>query len=108
MKKNWFDYRKELNKETDNVCNIINCHPSLVHLFTSDDKGKVKINLRYSNWIMAEIDENEIRNPSYATSIGILNFIKYFNEKKDFEDYNNGIGGISGKIISFLSKVFTS
>lgn len=58
--------------------------------------------------IAQEIDENEIRNPSYATSIGILNFIKYFNEKKDFEDYNNGIGGISGKIISFLSKVFTS
>ena len=58
--------------------------------------------------IAQEIDENEIRNPSYATSIGILNFIKYFNEKKDFEDYNNGIGGISRKIISFLSKVFTS
>ena len=58
--------------------------------------------------IAQEIDENEIKNPSYATSIGILNFIKYFNEKKDFEDYNNGIGGISGKIISFLSKVFTS
>ena len=58
--------------------------------------------------IAQEIDENEIKNPSYATSIGILNFIKYFNEKKDFEDYNNGIGGISGKVISFLSKVFTS
>ena len=29
--------------------------------------------------IAQEIDENEIRNPSYATSIGILNFIKYFN-----------------------------
>lgn len=60
MKKNWFDYRKELDKEVDNVCDIINCHPSLVHLFTSDDKGKIKINLRYSNWIMAKIDENEI------------------------------------------------
>lgn len=54
------------------------------------------------------INENEMKNPSYATSIGILKFIKYFNEKKDFEDYRNGIGGITGRIISFLTKIFTS
>lgn len=54
------------------------------------------------------INENEIKNPSYATSIGILNFIKYFNEKKDFEDYKNGVGGIIGKITNFLTKIFTS
>lgn len=60
MSNNWFNYRKRLDKEVDNVCNIINCHPSLINLFTSSDKGKVKINLKYSNWIKAEIDENEI------------------------------------------------
>ena len=81
MKKNRFDFRKELDKEVDNVCDIINYHPSLVHLFTSDDKGKIKINMRFSNWITAEIDENEILffNREYTRENRIL--------KPKYEDF---------------------
>lgn len=82
--------------------------PGLDNYITKTFGIKTRIGRPEDFTVSQNINENEMKDPSYATSVGILKFVKHYSEKKDFEDYRNGFGGIVGRIIGFLTKIFTS
>lgn len=82
--------------------------PGLDNFITKNFKIKSRIGIPENFSVSHGINENEIKKPAYATSIGILNFIRYLYIKKETEDYKNKTRGFAQKVVSFIMNLFLS
>lgn len=82
--------------------------PGLDNFITKNFKIKSRIGIPESFSVSQGINENEIKKPAYATSIGILNFARYLYLRKETEDYKNKTKGFAQKVVSFVMNLFLS
>jgi cell division protein FtsA len=82
--------------------------PGLDGFITKTTNIKTRIGVPENFSVSHGIDEAEVRKPMYATAIGILNFISYFNGRERVEDYRKNTSGVVDRIINFLTGLFTS
>jgi cell division protein FtsA len=88
---------------TGGVANV----PGLDNFIATTTNIKTRIGIPENFSVSHLVNENEIKKPIYATSIGILNFVDYFSPEEEVR--TTGImAGIADRVIGFLTGLFTS
>ncbi|MDR3079249.1 MAG: cell division protein FtsA [Rickettsiales bacterium] len=88
---------------TGGVANV----PGLDNFITAKTNIKTRIGIPENFSVSHLINENEIKKPIYATSIGILNFVDYFTVEEEVKA-PGPMAGMADRVISFLTGLFTS
>ena len=87
---------------TGGVANVLGIEIFVNDIFDMNTRiGNPDFSLLTSN-----IEFKKLRNPSYASSVGILSFLKKVKEQKNFEDYQNVKNNKLKRFIDFFTELF--
>ncbi|MBR2141342.1 MAG: cell division protein FtsA [Rickettsiales bacterium] len=74
---------------------------------TKITKIKSRIGLITDFYVGSSMDERLLKGPSFATAVGLINFVNLFYRNNNIEDYR-GSNSIFSKVINFLINLFIS
>lgn len=82
--------------------------PGVDSFITKSLRQKVRIGLPIGFSISEGIgiSENEIHRSSYATAVGMLNFLKYLDRQREIENRRNRSGNLARGVLDFVVKLF--
>ncbi|MDR2777268.1 MAG: cell division protein FtsA [Rickettsiales bacterium] len=88
---------------TGGIANV----PGLDNFIARTTNIRTRIGVPENFSVSSAINHSEIKKPTYATSIGILNFIDYIGGKEEVIA-PRGIAAVAERVIGFLTNLFTS